>query len=125
MLGKGGWYFVDPWELRRALVVEGTPTASHPLYSRRVLYLDQQTYLPLFTLMYDHAGEHKRTQLLNLRHPDYNPWGNDEWFSYVAGQTAIDYQLERASRFRVTKILFNRALSPTQFTVMSLLLRGK
>ncbi len=123
--GKGGWYFVDPWELRRALVVEGTPTASHPLYSRRVLYLDQQTYLPLFTLMYDHAGEHKRTQLLNLRHPDYNPWGNDEWFGYVAGQTAIDYQLERASRFRVTKILFNRALSPTQFTVMSLLLRGK
>ena len=123
--GKGGWYFVDPWELRRALVVEGTPPGLHPLYSRRVLYIDQQTYLPLFTLMYDHAGEHKRTQLLNLRHPDYNPWGNDEWFSYVAGQTAIDYQLERASRFRVTKILFNGSLSPRQFTVMSLTLRGK
>ena len=123
--GKGGWYFVDPWELRHALIIEGTPTASHPLYSRRVLYIDLQTYMPLYVMAYDHAGEHKRTQLINARHPDYDPWGNEEWFGYVAGQTAIDYQLERASRFRITKILFNRALSPTQFTVMGLLLRGK
>ena len=123
--GKGGWYFVDPWELRRALIVEGTPTASHPLYSRRVLYLDPQTYAPLYVFTYDHAGEHKRTQLLNVRHPDYNPWGNDEWFAYVAAQTSIDYQLERASRFRITKILFNRGVSPSQFTIMAVMMRGK
>jgi len=123
--GKGGWYFVDPWELRRALIIEGTPTFSHPLYSRRVLYIDLQTYLPLYAFAYDHDGAHKRTFLCNTRHPDYNPWGNDEWFAYIAAQSSIDHQLERASLFRITKILYNRALPPSQFTVMTLMLRGK
>lgn len=36
--GKGSWYPVDPWELRRAIVLESRPKSSHPLYSRRMLY---------------------------------------------------------------------------------------
>ena len=123
--GKGGWYFVDPWELRRALIIEGTPTFSHPLYSRRVLYIDLQTYLPLYAFAYDHEGAHKRTFLFNTRHPDYNPWDNDEWFARIAAQSSIDHQLGRANLFRITKILYNRALPPSQFTVMTLMLRGK
>ena len=86
---------------------------------------DLQTYLPLYAFAYDHEGAHKRTQLCNTRHPDYNPWGNDEWFPYIAAQSSIDHQLENASLFRITKILYNRALPPSQFTVMTLMLRGK
>lgn len=123
--GKGGWYLADPWELRRAVIVEGTPTFPHPLYSRRLMYIDLQTYVPLYSFAYDHDGAHKRTFLNNTRHPDYNPWDNEGWFAHVAAQSSIDHQLDRASLFRVTKILFNRALSPNQFTVMSLMLRGK
>ena len=123
--GKGGWYFVDPWELRRAMIIEGTPTFSHPLYSRRVLYIDVQTSLPLYAFAYDHAGAHKRTFLCTTRHPDYNPWGNDGWYAYIAAQSSIDHQLERASLFQITKILYNRLLPPSQFTVMTLMLRGK
>ena len=123
--GKGGWYFADPWELRRAVIVEGTPTIAHPLYSRRILYIDLQTYLPLYSFAYDHDGAHKRTFLNNTRHPDYNPWDNEGWFAHIAAQSSIDHQLDRASLFRITQILFNRALSPNQFTVMGLMLRGK
>jgi len=123
--GKGGWYIVDPWELRRAVVVEATPNIAHPLYSRRVIYIDVQTSLPLYAFAYDHAGNHKRTFLLTARHPGFNPWDNKEWVAQIAAQASIDYQLERANNFQITKILLNRALSPSQFTVMALMLRGK
>jgi hypothetical protein len=59
--GKGNWYPVDPWELRQALVVEAVPKGSHPLYSRRVLYIDQQTQWVLYGLAFDREGKHRRT----------------------------------------------------------------
>jgi len=123
--GKGTWYIVDPWELRRAVVVEATPNIAHPLYSRRVIYIDVQTSLPLYAFAYDHDGNHKRTFLLTARHPEFNPWNNKEWVAQIAAQASIDYQLQRANNFQITKILLNRALSPSQFTVMTLMLRGK
>ena len=123
--GKGNWYLVDPWELRQASVVEATPKASHPLYSRRLLYLDVQTSLPLYALTYDHAGQHKRTFLLVARHPDFNPWDNPEWLAQIAAQASIDYQLARANNFQISKILHNRPLRPSQFTIMALMLQGK
>ena len=123
--GRGNWYLVDPWELRRAAVVEATPRISHPLYSRRVIYIDVQTSLPLYAFVYDHDGNHKRTFLLTARHPEFNPWDNDAWVAQIAAQASIDYQLERANNFQITKILLNRTLPPSQFTVMTLMLRGK
>lgn len=123
--GKGNWYLVDPWELRQAMVVEARPKGSHPLYSRRVLYLDVQTSAPLYVLAYDHEGKHKRTFLLAYRHPHFNPWGNEEWFAQTAAQASIDYQLERANTFHIHKILQNRPMHESRFSVMSLLLQGK
>ena len=123
--GRGNWYLVDPWELRRAVVVEATPKISHPLYSRRILYIDVQTSLPLFSFTYDHEGQHKRSFMVVARHPEFDPWGNTDWVAQIAAQSSIDYQLERANNFQITKFLLNRALPPSQFTVMNLMLRGK
>jgi hypothetical protein len=123
--GKGDWYLVDPWELRRAHVVEARPKEGHPLYSRRVLYIDVQTSVTLYALTYDHAGNHKRTFLLTYRHPDFNPWNNEEWFAQTAAQASIDYQLERANNFQVHKIFHNRPMDASRFNVMALLLQGK
>ena len=123
--GKANWYLVDPWELRLAVAVEGKPKSGHPLYSRRVLYMDVQTALPLYALTYDHDGVHKRTFLIVARHPDYDPWDNKEWFSQIAAQGSIDYQLQRANTFQIYKIFINRPMSATQFSVMTLMLRGK
>ncbi len=123
--GRGTWYLTDPWELRHADVLEMTPKNSHPLYSRRLLYLDVQTSVPLFALAYDHDGNHKRTFLLVYRHPDYNPWDNTEWFPQTAAQASIDYQLEMSNTFQIFKIFHNRPMSDTQFSVMTLMLKGK
>ena len=123
--GKGNWYFVDPWELRQAVVIEGKPKDSHPMYSRRVLYIDVQTALPLYALTYDHDGNHKRTFFLVPRHPEYDPWDNKEWFAQIAAQGSIDYQLERGNTFEIYKILHNRPMNPNKFSVMALMLSGK
>ena len=123
--GKGNWYFVDPWELRQAVVVEGKPKNGHPMYSRRVLYMDVQTALPLYALTYDHDGNHKRTFFLIPRHPEYDPWDNKEWFAQIAAQGSIDYQLERGNTFEIYKILHNRPMNPNKFSVMALMLSGK
>ena len=123
--GKGNWYFVDPWELRQAVIIEGTPKNGHPMYSRRVLYIDVQTALPLYALTYDHDGNHKRTFFLVPRHPEYDPWDNKEWFAQIAAQGSIDYQLERGNTFEIYKILHNRPMNPNKFSVMALMLSGK
>jgi hypothetical protein len=91
--GKGDWYPLDPWELRKAIVLEAKSNASHPLYSRRLLYLDAQTYSNLYTFAYDHAGRHRRTFLQVSFHPRFNPWNNKVWLPQLAAQLSIDLRV--------------------------------
>lgn len=124
--GKGGWYPLDPWELRKAIVLEAISPEGHPLYSRRLLYLDAQTYANLYTFAYDREGKHRRTFLQVYFHPEFNPWKNDVWLPQIAAQLSIDYQSDRASIFQTHKVVYNELLSETRlFSVMALMLNGK
>ena len=124
--GKGNWYPLDPWELRKVVVVEATPKESHPIYSRRVLYLDLQTYVNLYTLANDREGNHKRTFFQVYFHPEFNPWGNEVWVPQLSAQLSIDHQRERASIFQTHKVVSNKPLNDSRwFSVMTLMLYGK
>jgi hypothetical protein len=123
--GRGRWYPQDPWELRRAVVVEARPKESHPVYSRRVLYIDLQTYVTLYALAYDHEGNHKRTFFLVHLHPDFNPWNSEVRVPRIAAQLSIDYQRERASIFQTHKVVHNEALDEKIFKTGALLRQGK
>jgi hypothetical protein len=123
--GRGNWYPLDPWELRRMVVVEAQPKGAHPVYSRRVLYIDPQTWVTSYAFTYDHAGNHKRTFLMVYLHPQFNPWGHDVWVPQIATQASIDYQRERASIFQTHKVRYNQPLNPYRFTLAGLMLQGK
>ncbi len=123
--GRGTWYPMEPWELRRVVVVEARPKGTHPVYSRRMLYIDLQTSVTLYALAYDLAGNHKRTFLNVYLHPAFNPWQNEEWIPQIAAQASIDYQRERASIFQTHKVISNKPLNPHQFSVVGLMLYGK
>lgn len=124
--GRGRWYPVDPWELRKAVVVEAKPKESHPVYSRRVLYIDLQTYVTLYALAYDREGNHKRTFFLVHLHPEFDPWGNETWrIPRIAAQLSIDYQRERASIFQTHKVAQNEPLEEKMFETGALTRYGK
>lgn len=123
--GRGNWYPMDPWELRRMVVVEARPKGAHPVYSRRVLYIDLQTWVTSYAFAYDHAGNHKRTFLMVYLHPQFNPWKNEVWVPQIATQASIDYQRERASIFETHKVISNQSLNPYRFTLGGLMLQGK
>jgi len=124
--GRGGWYPVDSWELRKAIVVEAKSPSSHPLYGRRLLYLDTQTYTNLYTFAYDHEDKHRRTFLQVYFHPEFNPWNNPVWLPQLAAQLSMDYERDRASLFQTHKVVYNADLNETRwFTVMALMLHGK
>ena len=123
--GKGKWYPHDPWELRQAIVVEARPKGRHPVYSRRVLYLDRQTQAPLYSLVYDLEGNHKRTFFLMYFHPGFNPWNNDGWVPALAAQLAIDYEVDRASIYMINKVFYNKPLKDRLFSRATLMRQGK
>ena len=124
--GKGNWYPQDPWELRKAIVLEAKSPESHPVYSRRMLYLDAQTYANLYTFAYDYEGKHKRTFLQVYFHPQFDPWNNEVWLPQLAAQLSIDYQQDRASIFQTHKVVYNADINENRwFSVMGLMLYGK
>ena len=47
----------DRWEVRKAYVVENTPKWSGHPYQRRVLFLDAETFVVLYSLVFDHSSE--------------------------------------------------------------------
>ena len=60
------WNPVDDWEPREVYVIEATPPDEHP-YSRKVMYLDADTWVFYFAETYDKKGELWKTLIFNMR----------------------------------------------------------
>ena len=123
--GKGGWYPIDPWELRAALVLECRPRdANHP-YGKRVFYLDAQTYAILYVLVYDRQGNHFRTFFLCYSNPAFSPRNTHVRVPLFAGESWIDHEAQVAAVLTPKQIVYNQPLGPKLFTVENLLRQGK
>ncbi|MCS6924444.1 MAG: DUF1329 domain-containing protein [Candidatus Binatia bacterium] len=123
--GRGSWYPVDPWELREMIVLEGTPKASGHPYSRRVLYIDQQTFVPVYVLLYKRDGAHQKTLFELYGNPQYNPGNEHVRVPLWAGESMIDYDNRFASMTVVTKILYNQPVPEDFFNLEKIVSRGQ
>ncbi len=123
--GRGQWYPVDPWELRTLLVLEGTPKASDHPYSKRVLYIDQQTFVPVYTLLYDRQGRHQKTLFDLYGNPKFNPGNEQVRVPVWIGESMIDYENKNASITVVTKVLYNAPLPDDFFNLDKIAARGQ
>ncbi len=123
--GRGGWYPVDPWELREMLVLEGTPKASDHPYSKRVLYIDQQMFVPVYTLLYDRQGKHQKTLFELYGNPKYNPGNEQVRVPVWVGESMIDYPNNFAAVTGVTKVLYNASLPDDFFDLDKIAARGQ
>ncbi|CAM5482901.1 hypothetical protein SSTU70S_02879 [Stutzerimonas stutzeri] len=70
--GQGGCFPNITWQLRKVYEVEAAPVeASHPL-SKRVHYLDAQTFAVSRTISYDRKGAQWKTFTIGKAHPDHH-----------------------------------------------------
>lgn len=123
--GKNNWYPQTPWELRRVLILSGTPRIPHP-FGKRVYFLDQQTYTPLLVLTYAPTGAFLRLTITAHTHPRYHPGTNGLPIPAAVGASWINYAKNRATLFTAGDSLqYNRPLDARRFELMEILRRGK
>jgi len=74
--GQGGCFPNITWQLRKVYEVEAAPVdSSHPL-SRRVHFIDAQTFTIPRTVSYDRSGNLWKTFTIGQAHPDHHLPGN-------------------------------------------------
>ena len=123
--GQYSGYPLDPWELRTVYVVEAIPRrAEHP-YGRKVFFFDQQTFAPLYVLIYDRQGKHWRTNFFSYAHPNAYPGGAEVRVPILIGRSWIDFTINRATVDLVSEAVYNKPLPPEFFTRANMLPKGK
>jgi hypothetical protein len=123
--GRGNWYPVDPWELRDMLALQCTPTATGHLYSKRMLYIDRQTFTPVYVLFYDSEGKHEKTLFELYGNPKHNPGNEHVRFPVWIGETMIDYRTAMASMTMMTKVSYENSLPDNFFNPDKIVARGQ
>lgn len=123
--GRGNWYPVDPWELRDMLVLECVPHATGHLYSKRVLYVDRQMFVPIYVLFYDPEGKYQKTLFELYGNPKFNPGNEQVRFPVWAGESMVDYEAELATITFVTKISYTDPLPDDFFNLDRIVARGQ
>jgi len=123
--GRGNWYPVDPWELREMFVLECTPTASRHLYSKRLLFIDQQMFVPVYVLFYDEHGQHQKMLFELYGNAKYSPGNEHVRVPIWVGETMIDYETQLGSMTIVSKTLYNVPLPDDFFNLDRIMARGQ
>lgn len=123
--GRGTWYPVDPWELRTMWVLEGVPKADDHPYSKRVLYIDRQMFVPVYMLAYDRDGAHHKTLFELYGDPQANPGNEHVRVPIWIGESMIDYENAFASLTEVSKIVYNQPLPDDFFQLNRIVARGR
>jgi len=123
--GQRAGYPLDPWELRTVYIVEAVPRNPEHPYGRKVFYFDQQTFAPLYVLIFDHQGKQWRTGFFLYAHPTAYPGAKDLRVPILIGRSWIDFTADRATLALVTDATYNQPLSPDFFTPANMIRKGK
>ncbi len=109
--GNDGVTFCEDWEMRpKMFVIEGRPKLDSYAYSKRLIFVDKETYTIPYTDLFDQNGELWKTLHQNIRYSKQpNPrvaYSYEEPQMFPYGITIIDIQLMHATRFSLPGIDF-------------------
>ncbi len=124
--GKGGCFQDITWQLRKVYVLESDPVdENHPI-SKRVHFIDAQTYTIPRTISYDRKGDLWRSFTIGQAHPDHHlPINKGSGVSIDDSVTMIDVQANHCTTAQFKGIV-DPNLSPVDtFTVQNMRARGK
>jgi hypothetical protein len=98
---SGDFMHASAWEPRKVWIVEGKAKFPQYAYSKRVIYLDQDSYRIPYTDIYDQAGELWKVWVNNFMYATHPIKGAKYGFpwevSYNPSITMVDIQLEHAT----------------------------
>ncbi len=124
--GQGGCFPKIKWQLRKSYIIEGTAKDSgHPL-SKRLMYLDAQTFTIPRQVMYDRKGDIWKTFIIGQANPLYHlPKNKNSGVSIDDSFMALDVQAGHCTTGQF-KGQVDPKLNPTsKFTVQNLRKSGK
>ena len=101
--GGGDFSYCDVWEKRPVYVIEGVSKLPQYAYSKRVLYIDRQAWVTLYSDMYDRAGELWKTwiDMFSYKNKAYDGarFSYEDEMPFYGGGSVIDTQLSHATVF--------------------------
>ena len=107
----GGMTFCENWELRPSVfIVEGTPRVPNYAYSKRLIFVDRETYFVVYSDLYDQGGELWKVVMQSIRTSQRpNPmveyeYGEPRMFIYAF--SVIDMQLMHGTRAAIPGMAF-------------------
>jgi hypothetical protein len=121
--GHNGWYPSDPYQLRRALVVEAVAKDPGHHYARRIFYVDAQLWMPFYTFGYNRQGEFFKLVVHMFGDPSHNPWNPDHQGPINLGACAINYTRNHATLLPNVEQRFNHDVTAHPFIQAAV--RGK
>lgn len=124
--GRGGCYPEITWQFRRAYLLEAVPKWSeHPL-SKRLYYVDAETYAPAYGRLYDNRGELWKFAIAGYSHPDHHlPVNQGSHVPILDAVTMIDLQAEHCTTLQPRMEITPTKLKASDFAVQALRARGR
>ena len=107
----GGMTFCENWEMRPSVyIIEGKPKAPNYAYSKRVIFVDKETYFIVYSDLYDHSGELWKVVMQSIRTSKRpNPkvdYEYEEPRMFIYAFSVIDMQLMHGTRAALPGIAF-------------------
>ncbi len=124
--GKGGCFPNITWQLRKVYVLESDPVdENHPI-SKRVHYVDAQTFTLPRTLIYDRKGDLWKSWLIGQAHPDHHlPKNKGTGVSVDDAFSMLDVQAGHCTTGQF-KGQVDSAMNPIKiFTVQNMRAKGR
>ncbi len=99
---KVDWAFDDVWEKRKVYVLEGTSKLPQYAYSKRVLFVDKESWGIPYSDIYDRSGELWKIWINDVSFRQSVPGSNaiayEDEMPFAPAVVMVDMQLEHATR---------------------------
>ena len=96
------WAFDDVWEKRKVYVIEGTSKLPQYAYSKRVLFIDKETWGIPYSDIYDRSGELWKIWINDVSFRKSVPGNNavvyEDEMPFAPAIIMVDMQLEHATK---------------------------
>ena len=114
------------WQLRRVYVIEGRPKRrDHPL-SKREFYVDAETYVAPFVVLYDRAGVVWKLGMGGISHPDYHLSVNKgSMVPIIDSSSMVDLQTRHCTAIQMITIVNSKRVRRFDFQPSKLDERGR